>query len=149
MLLGAVDYGPHPFLHREVLGVDALDSGKGAGLLRLTIDHEVVGQIALEFERAWNQILGSTAKLLFGGQHEFAAERNLGVVGVHPVVNRGSVVVERHPDMAIEGGNFLKSTPSPGRDSPAHLLRRHHIVISPNIVARTGLTDPSIGVAVI
>src|SRR5438105_9093743 len=130
MLLGAVDDGPHPFLYRAVLRVDAVDAGEGLVFLDLAIDHPIVAFVAERAELArLFDVIGTVA---VAALHAVFVAEPVCAEAVHPVPHHAVLVVDRHPDMARDIG------PVTAAHGAAELLRpdlgeRHHEMVGAHI----------------
>ena len=142
-----VDDVAHTFLHRHVLGVDAVDAAEGFGFLHGAVNHPVVGavdpgaEVVLHMFRA-----ASVAAVHF---HPFLGLNGV-VVGQVPVPDHHAVVVHWHPHMAggeeADGARFAAVAALAGAD----LVERHHEVVGAHVAALVAQgTDAGVAVAVV
>src|SRR5712692_4764851 len=95
VLAGAVYSAPHAFLHRAVLGIDAVDPREGLGLLHAAIQQVVVLAIPLGAEGRLVDVHGAVSKAaleaILVGQRLRRA--------LLPVVDHGGLVIHGDPDV--------------------------------------------------
>src|SRR5262245_24812802 len=96
MLSGPIDYRPHALLHSPILGVNAVDTRIGLGLLHLAIDEPVVPFVAEGAERGLvhmiRAITATALETVFFGQ-------SLVPKAIHPVPDHAILVIHRYPEV--------------------------------------------------
>src|SRR5216683_2883763 len=105
VLARAVDDGPHALLDRAVLGIDAVDTGEGLGLLHAAIQQVVVLPVALRAEGALVDVERAVAEaaleaVLVGQELRRA---------LLPVVDHGGLVIHRGTLRQATGGRPFAS----------------------------------------